>query len=274
MSCINRKVGNTPVEPGFAKVQGRPKWAIPWMEDDPGLTMPQLWAARMRRDAADARKYGCTGLMGIHWRTRILGPERLRPGQGRLGPNRLEGEETLSTDGKLRYQPIADFYADWARSEFGPEAAEPIAAIFTRLDSHLPRPADWVTGPGSIRPDAPLAQVQKEYAFVDQLAALRPQVTGAGQPRTLRLLAQQIPLPPFDRPGPLRLDPVQCGAGQSQGRKGPEAQKKLARESVLPGGRNWWRLLPSCIATCWPRSRTLAKWAMCATGSNKPCRSC
>ena len=44
MSCINRTVGNTPVEPGFAKVQGRPKWAIPWMEDDPGLTMPQLWA--------------------------------------------------------------------------------------------------------------------------------------------------------------------------------------------------------------------------------------
>jgi hypothetical protein len=28
----------------------------------------------MRRDAADARRYGCTGLMGIHWRTRILGP--------------------------------------------------------------------------------------------------------------------------------------------------------------------------------------------------------
>ena len=28
----------------------------------------------MRRDAADALAYGCTGLLGIHWRTRILGP--------------------------------------------------------------------------------------------------------------------------------------------------------------------------------------------------------
>ncbi len=106
MACINRVVGNTPVEPGFAKIQnrpgtgvegdspifadtkigtvpgikigtvseGRPKWAIPWMEDDPGLTMPQLWAGRMRRDAADSLRYGCTGLMGIHWPTRILGP--------------------------------------------------------------------------------------------------------------------------------------------------------------------------------------------------------
>jgi hypothetical protein len=74
MSCINRNVGFAPVEPGFANVAGRPKWAIPWLEDDPALTIPQLWAGRMRRDAADALTYGCTGLMGIHWRTRILGP--------------------------------------------------------------------------------------------------------------------------------------------------------------------------------------------------------
>ena len=26
----------------------------------------------MRRDAADALRYGCDGLLGIHWRTRIL----------------------------------------------------------------------------------------------------------------------------------------------------------------------------------------------------------
>jgi len=74
MSCINREVGKTPVEPGFAKVEGRPKWAIPWMEDDPNLCSVQLWVGRMRKDAADARKYGCTGLLGIHWRTRVLGP--------------------------------------------------------------------------------------------------------------------------------------------------------------------------------------------------------
>ncbi len=74
VSCINRNVGFAPVEPGFARVEGRPQWAIPWMEDDPAMIIPQLWAGRMRRDAADALAYGCTGLMGIHWRTRILGP--------------------------------------------------------------------------------------------------------------------------------------------------------------------------------------------------------
>jgi len=72
MSCINREVGKAPVDPGFARISGRSLWAIPWMEDDPALTSPQLWAGRMRRDAADALRYGCDGLIGIHWRTRIL----------------------------------------------------------------------------------------------------------------------------------------------------------------------------------------------------------
>jgi hypothetical protein len=74
MGCISRAVGHDPVETGFAKVQGRPKWSIPWMEDDPALISPQLWAGRMRKDAADSLAYGCTGLFGIHWRTQILGP--------------------------------------------------------------------------------------------------------------------------------------------------------------------------------------------------------
>ncbi|MHC4406298.1 MAG: beta-N-acetylhexosaminidase family protein, partial [Planctomycetota bacterium] len=74
MSCINRNVGHDPVEPGFAAVEGRPKWAIPWLEDDPAMISPQLWVGRMRKDAVDALRHGCTGLLGIHWRTRILGP--------------------------------------------------------------------------------------------------------------------------------------------------------------------------------------------------------
>lgn len=74
LSCINRTVGHSPVERGFAAVKGRPAWAIPWLEDDPSLTSPQLWVGRMRRDAADARRYGASGLVGIHWRTRVLGP--------------------------------------------------------------------------------------------------------------------------------------------------------------------------------------------------------
>ena len=107
ISCINRNVGFTPVESGFGKAEGRAKWAIPWMEDDPALIIPQLWAGRMRRDAADALAYGCDGLLGIHWRTRILGPNVSalaqaawdQPGYGGWNPD--VGKKTERFDPKL-----------------------------------------------------------------------------------------------------------------------------------------------------------------------------
>lgn len=73
-SVINRQTGQTPVEPAFADIKGRPKWEISWLEDDPGLTSPQFWAGRTLKDAQDAYKYGCTGFMGINWRTKSLSP--------------------------------------------------------------------------------------------------------------------------------------------------------------------------------------------------------
>lgn len=73
MSCINQGVGHTPIESSFGRIQGRPKWAIPWFENDPNMTGPQPWVGRMIYDGADALRYGCTGLIGIHWRTKVIG---------------------------------------------------------------------------------------------------------------------------------------------------------------------------------------------------------
>jgi hypothetical protein len=42
VSSINPELGNNPVEPAYARIQGREKWAIPWMEDDMALANPQL----------------------------------------------------------------------------------------------------------------------------------------------------------------------------------------------------------------------------------------
>ncbi len=323
MSCINQQVGYSPVEPGFANVKGRPKWAIPWLEDDPALTAPQLWVGRMRRDAQDALKYGCTGLMGIHWRTRILAPnvsalanaaweqnwdrKAAPPVLGAVGGNvaafppgpvvgaddstmyrtvrygmsayripvpngeytvtlrfvephydtagvrvfdvTLQGKKVIEaldilgkvgknhaldttyehvrvTDGlltigfppRVEFPCIAaievvgpaksvrincggpaygaymadppatavkvaalDYYLDWARAEFGPEAAPQIAAIFDQVDGNLPKPLTWTDGPGGLTPDGtPWEKVAPDYAFVDRMAKLEPLVKGAG----------------------------------------------------------------------------------------------
>ena len=81
--------------------------------------------------------------------------------------------------GQPRYLPVAD------SRPIGPgrnpaQVAEPLAALFTKLDGHLPRPADWVDGPGGIKPDSRLwAKVAPEYAFVDEMAALRERIGAA-----------------------------------------------------------------------------------------------
>ncbi|NLV40906.1 MAG: hypothetical protein GXY15_06720 [Candidatus Hydrogenedentes bacterium] len=330
MSCINRDLGFEPVDEGFSRITGRGKWAIPWIEDDPAMTIPQFWAGRMRRDARAALERGCDGLLGIHWRTRVTAPtvdalaraawdqdwpaapapegaHRLRnpaagfpvntlytradiegtdndpvyqtarvdaaqyvlpvpageytvtlhfcetvfnePGgrvfdvalqglkvvedldilQAAGGMNRaldlsfgdirpeggavvvsllrekdwpslsgisVEGEAgtvrvncgggawgTFSADAPLVSEDPAttDFYAGWAAAEFGPGIAREAAALFARLDGCTPRPATWVTGPGTFFPDPrPWEMVAHDYAFVDAFARLGARVTGAG----------------------------------------------------------------------------------------------
>jgi Malectin domain/Glycosyl hydrolase family 67 N-terminus len=74
MSSLNRSVGFTPIDIAYEDISGRPKWAIPWVENDAQLSAPQLWAGRMLYDAADAHWLGCSGLLGIHWRTGVTAP--------------------------------------------------------------------------------------------------------------------------------------------------------------------------------------------------------
>jgi hypothetical protein len=403
MSCINRNVGFAPVEPGFAKVTGRPQWAIPWLEDDPGLTIPQLWAGRMRRDAADALAYGCTGLMGIHWRTRILGPnisalahaawnqkawnpdfgKKIEPPkpkltEGREGGNaaqfpnnpiadtendplyqtviwdvkayrvkvpnglytvtlkfcephytksgkrvfgvKLQGNKVIdqldifaevgqnraldytfedvrvdngileigfdslveypciaafvvqgegvtkkvncggpaykdyqtdmpgaATDSRPRDLPTQDFYADWATSQFGPQAAQQIAKIFISLDggpsatsegqrnTNLPRPATWVGGPGGIRPDErPWEQVSKEYDFVDALAKIRSNIKGKGNLERFDYWLNSFRY--LRAVGRVDCTWARFNAAMKKVKdeKDPQEQKRLARQIALP----------------------------------------
>ncbi len=195
LSCINRNVGHDPVEPGFANITGRPQWAIPWLEDDPAMIIPQLWVGRMRKDAADALRYGCDGLLGIHWRTRILGPnvaalaqaswsqEAWKTGDVDRNPPALEGsfEDRRLEYTSWRKAACDDFYLDWAMSQFGRRAGERIGPVFARLDCALPRPSNWVKGPGGIVADPrPWQVVRRQYEFVDQLRDLRPLVQGPG----------------------------------------------------------------------------------------------
>jgi len=189
-SCINRGVGYSPVEPGFSKVSGRPKWSIPWMEDDPDLISTQLWVGRLRKDALDSYLYGCTGLFGIHWRTRELGPNvsALAKAAWQVDEWQVPGVDTL------RDLQTVDFYTDWVKSEFGVDSKE-LVELFVQLDSKgyeqkeghkgdAPLNASsWIEGPGALMVDQSIDQLEERlsrYAFIADMELIRPQIAGEG----------------------------------------------------------------------------------------------
>jgi len=190
ISCIGRRNGLDPLDEGFSRIHARDKWAIPWLEDDGAFMSAQLWAGRMRRDAVDALDAGCSGLMGIHWRTRVIDPNvaALARAAWEQKPWRRDisaAERAAAPKGRWALgpcQPVGDFYADWAAHEFGENIGSAAAAVFAQLDGQLPRSSHWVRdGPGGLLPNPqPWDTVSGKYAFVERLRALRPRVNGAG----------------------------------------------------------------------------------------------
>jgi hypothetical protein len=72
-------------------------------EDDPGLLGAEMWANRTIAAAADARKYGVNGLLGIHWRT-------------------FETSLTLQALARVAWEPgltVEQLYNDFATKAFG-----------------------------------------------------------------------------------------------------------------------------------------------------------
>ena len=75
-SSINLQLGQMPVEKQYGEMAGRRKWVIGWAEDDSPSGVSgcmcvdlQLWVDRIFQNAADASRYGCEGMMAIHFRT-------------------------------------------------------------------------------------------------------------------------------------------------------------------------------------------------------------
>jgi hypothetical protein len=71
-SSLSDNLGWDPVSEEYGKLEARERWPIPWLEDDPAMWLPQFHVARFVRDMDLAEQYGCQGLLGIHWRHRIM----------------------------------------------------------------------------------------------------------------------------------------------------------------------------------------------------------
>ena len=254
-SCINRGVGKEPVEPQFAELTGRPKWAIPWLEDDPNLEGVQLWAGRVIRDAVDAYRYECTGLMGIHWRTEILSPNVAAlagaawdKDLARAGVS--SGETDPSARDAIQGAKV-EFYRDWAQAHFGKNAGDRIVDIFTSLDGEMPEPSHGI---GRIRfNNSPWEKESQKYAFVEKLEELRPTVQGAGNLERFEYWLNSFRyLKAMARLG--------CTAGQFKDAMNevkteddPDRKASIARQKALPlriqAARDWEEMMTCMLMT-------------------------
>ena len=71
-TSLNDNLGWDPVGEEYGKLGDRERWPIPWLEDDPAMWLPQFHVHRGARDMDLAEKYGCQGVLGIHWRNRMM----------------------------------------------------------------------------------------------------------------------------------------------------------------------------------------------------------
>ncbi len=71
-SALHHNLGTTQTDQVYGRLGERSRWPIPWLEDDATLWHPQFYVDRFRVDVQRATEFGADGMIGIHWRTRVI----------------------------------------------------------------------------------------------------------------------------------------------------------------------------------------------------------
>jgi len=182
-SSINTGLGRDPVEKHYGAMKDRPRWAVGWAEDDDAAGAHcctcwdlQLWVERLLVNSSDAFRYGCEGMMAIHWRTAAISPNitaLARAGWDFDGAGSAK-TNACAVDGKM---PGMDAYwADWGRGMFGGTAGAEVGRSLQKLDGgHLGINA--LVGGGAETTDAKISEF---FGPLHEMESLRPRVKGAG----------------------------------------------------------------------------------------------
>jgi hypothetical protein len=182
-SSINTSLGRDPVEKAYGAMPNRPKWVIGWAEDDDTAGAHcctcwdlQLWAERMFLNSADALRYGCEGMMAIHWRTAAISPNITALAQAGWDFDAPGGANANPAAVGRRAPGMDAFWADWGRGMFGGDDGAEAGRAIQKLDgAHLGINA--LIGGGARTTDP---QISEFFAPLREMEALRPRVKGAG----------------------------------------------------------------------------------------------
>jgi hypothetical protein len=182
-SSINTSLGRDPVEKAYGAMPNRPKWVIGWAEDDDAAGAHcctcwdlQLWAERMFANSSDAFRYGCEGMMAIHWRTAAISPNITALAQAGWDFDTAGAGNGNSSGVGGRMPGMDAFWADWGRDMFGGDAGAEVGRIIQKFDGgHLRINA--LIGGGARTTDAQIVEV---FAPLGEMEGLWPRIKGAG----------------------------------------------------------------------------------------------
>lgn len=126
-SALNHYLGASQTDEVYGRLSDRSRWPIPWLEDDATLWHPQYHLHRFHNDVTRAHRFGCDGMIGIHWRTRVIDHTTAYFARALWKPN-------LAPDA---------FYQDYATRLAGPAAGPELARALDETD-HGHRWPGWL----------------------------------------------------------------------------------------------------------------------------------
>ncbi|MEI8375938.1 MAG: alpha-glucuronidase family glycosyl hydrolase [Planctomycetota bacterium] len=187
ISSINTRLGGDPVEKHYGTMTVRPKWVIGWAEDDGTAGAHcctcwdlQLWVARMFANASDAFRYGCEGMMAIHWRTAAISPNitaLARAGWDFDGAgNNNSSFDAVAGKRPMTSKDLVAYWADWGRGMFGGDTGAEVGLLLQKFDGGHPA-VNALIQEGAKTTDARIAAF---FAPLREMESLRPRVQGTG----------------------------------------------------------------------------------------------
>ena len=232
-SSINTGLGRDPVEKSYGSIAGRSKWAITWAEDDETAGAHcctcwdiQLWTQRVFADSAEAFRYGCDGMMAIHWRTAAAAPNLAALAQAGWNFDR-----SGTPDASANQKPAMDaFWSDWGRGQFGGEAGAEAGRLIQRFDGGHLAINSLVNG-GATTTDAGIAAF---FAPLQAMEVLRARIQGTGNLERFDYWLNLVAATQLRVQTWVLAARLQGKIEQANKLAGVDAQREFARKELLP----------------------------------------
>jgi len=182
-SSINTQLGRDPVAGAYGAMTRRPRWVIGWAEDDDAAGAHcctcwdlQLWVERMWVNSLEAFRYGCEGMMAIHWRTAAMSPNIMALAQAGWDFGGVSSTNGKAAPAAGRMPGMDACWAEWGRGMFGGGAGAEVGRTVQKLDGSHPSINALIRG-GAKTTDA---QIEEFFAPLPEMESLRPRIKGAG----------------------------------------------------------------------------------------------